>query len=348
LEVKEFLSKLCEAPRICGYESDCVKFIASAFSEYLDNVKTDTFGNVIGVKKGRGKGTLMLTGRIDEIGMMVTNIDGRGFIRFTAIGGFDARVLPAQEVIIHGREKLYGVIGVKPPHLTPPGEKNNAYKAEDLFIDTGFSREKLVELCGIGDIITLRSNIFELKNGRFSGKSMAGAASAAVLLSAMRYLSQNSHDLDVYYVAATQAKAGICRVINSAYGIEPDIAIAFGASFGKTPELDEIKTIEMGKGPAIAIGPVIHPRVYESLIKSALNINITYQIKVLPISTGTDADNIQISGTGIATGVILTPLKYMHTSVETAEFEDIDQTGRLINEFINAFNDIEMEAALCL
>jgi putative aminopeptidase FrvX len=83
---------------------------------------------------------------MDEIGMMVADIDERGFVRFTTIGGFDDRVFPAQEVYIHGREKVFGVIGVKPPHILPPENAKKAFKAEDLFIDTGYGREKLLEL----------------------------------------------------------------------------------------------------------------------------------------------------------------------------------------------------------
>ena len=348
MEVKEFLIRLCESAHVSGYESEGTKVVVGAFSESLQDVGTDKFGNVVGVKKGRGKGKLMLAAHIDEIGLMVADIDDRGFVRFTTIGGFDARVFPAMEVTIHGREKVFGVIGIKPPHILPRDEANKAFKAEDLFIDTGFGRDKLTSLIGVGDIITIRSKAAELKNGYLSAKSMDDSVGVATLFSAMKYLERIDHDLDVYFVATEQEEVGLRGATTAAYSIEPDIAIAIDVGFGKTPDLDDSKTIEMGKGPAIAIGTRVHPAVYGRLVKAAKDANLKYQVEVMPSGTGTDADSLQISGTGVATGVISVPLKYMHTPVETVKLDDIDQTGRLLMEFVRSFDGTELEDALCL
>ena len=364
MEVKDFLVRLCESAHVSGYEgmnegvsmgageSMCVgegtDIVVRAFSEYLQDVAVDKFGNVIGVKKGGGKGKLMLAAHMDEIGLMVADVDSRGFVRFTTLGGFDARVFPALEVVIHGREDVYGVIGVKPPHILPPDEANKAFKAEDLLIDTGYGRDKLLSLIGVGDIITIRSKAAGLKNGCMSVKSLDDSAGVAVLYSAMKRLWRCGHDLDVYFVATVQEEIGARGAATSAWSIAPDIAIAVDVGFGKTPEVDEIDAFELGKGPTIAIGPAIHPAVYEALIKAAKDANLKYQVDVLPKDTGTDTDLMQISGKGVATGVVSIPLKYMHTPVETVKLDDIDQAGRLLAEFVRAFDGVELEGALCL
>ena len=348
MEVKDFLIKLCDAPHVSGYEDAAAEIVRDAFNKYLTEVTTDRFGNVYGVKKGNGKCRLMFTGHMDEIGLMVSGITEKGFIRFTRIGGFDARVFPAQEVTIHGREKLFGVIGVKPPHLTPPDEIANAFKAEDLVIDAGCSREKITELVGVGDIITINSKTTELQNDFLSGKSMDDSVGVAVLFAAMKNLRRVSCDADIYFVATAQEEVGIRGATTAAYTIEPDIAIAVDVGFGKTPELDESRTIEMCKGPAIAMGPGVHSGVYSLLKKSAKDANINYQAEILLGRTGTDADGMQVSRSGVATAVVSVPLKYMHTPVETVALSDIENTGRLLAEFAAAFNDVDLEDALCL
>ena len=347
MDVKEFLIKLCESPHVSGFESEGAEIVRQAFAEYLPDVSTDGFGNVVGVKKGRGKGRLMLAAHMDEIGLMTADVDEKGLVSFVTIGGFDERVFPAMEVIIHGREKLFGVIGIKPPHILPPEEANSVFKMEDLFIDTGYSRDKLLTLIRPGDNITICSKAAELKNGFLSAKSMDDSAGVAALLSAIKHLSRFDHDLDVYFVATVQEEIGIRGAKTSAYTIGPDIAIAIDVGFGKTPEVNDSKTLEMGGGPGIAIGPGVHPAVFEGLKKAAKGANLKYQVEVLPSRTGTDADNMQISGLGAASGVVSVPLKYMHTPVETVKLEDIDQTGRLLMEFVRAFDGVGLEDVLC-
>jgi endoglucanase len=348
LKVQEFVTRLCESSRVSGFESSGAAVVRAAFSEMLDDVSVDTFGSVVGVKKGRGKGSLMFAAHLDEIGMMVTTIGEKGFVRFTTVGGIDSRVLVAQEVTIHGRQPVYGVIGIKPPHITQPGDEKKAVKINDLTIDTGFPAERVKELVRPGDIITFNTKAAELKNGQLTVKSLDDAAGVAALYAAMGFLKDYNHDLDVYFVATAQEEIGGNGALVSAYGIEPDIAVAIDVGFGKTPELEEIRVIEMGKGPAVAIGPGIHTGVYETFINTAKTSGVPYQVEVLPSGTGTDADELQVSRAGVASGVISIPLKFMHTPVETVTVEDIKQTGRLLAAFAAAFNGKELEDALCL
>lgn len=349
MNLEEILKQISEASGISGHEQEAALIVKNYFNKYCDEVKEDSLGNIIAFKKGTGvnNSKIMLAAHIDEIGLMVKNIDKNGFIQFTNVGGVDQRTLLCQEVIIHGKKKVYGVIGVKPPHITSEEERGNALSIDDLSIDTGFSKDELNSLVQIGDVVTIKRDVIKLQNDWVAGKAMDDRAGIASLLMCLKELSYCNHSADIYFVATVQEEVGARGAVTSAYSINPDIGIAIDVGFGKTPELSQYETIEMSKGPAITVGPNIHPNIFDKLKQVAINQYIDYQVEVAPGHSGTDAWPMQVSGSGIATGVISIPLRYMHTSVETVSLSDIEKTGKLLSNFIVALNEIDMEELLC-
>ncbi|KAB3534021.1 M42 family metallopeptidase [Alkaliphilus pronyensis] len=345
----DFLKRLTEAYGVSGYEGEASTIIQEFFKPLCDDVTTDSLGNLICLKKGskaNGK-KIMLAAHMDEIGLMVKDIDENGFVWFTNIGGIDQRTLLCQEVIIHGAKKIYGIIGAKPPHLTSDEDRSKALKMEDLMIDTGYKKEELKEYISIGDIITIKRKAVSLKNNWFTGKSLDDRAGVVAMYSCLKHLKDVKHDLDVYLVATVQEEVGTRGAITATYEIEPDIGIAIDVGFGRTPELKEFDTIDMDKGPALTIGPNIHPKVMEGLKKAAKNNYIDYQVEIATGHSGTDAWPMQVSKSGVATAVISIPLRYMHTSVETISLNDIDKTGKLLACFVSSLNDTDLEEFLC-
>jgi endoglucanase len=284
---------------------------------------------------------------MDEIGLMVTHIDKKGFIGVTQIGGFDQRTLPANEVIIHGKEKVYGVIGIKPPHITSEEEAKKATKLEDLFIDTGYDADELNKLVSIGDIITIDRKVIELKNNKLAGKCMDDNAGVAAYLPALEKLKNFDHDLDIYFAATAQEEVGIRGAKTAAQVIKPDIAIVLEVAFGKSSEDANDGDALLGDGVQITCGPNINRKVFEELKKVAKENGIKHQLSVAPGMTGTDARAIQIIESGVATALLGIPCKYMHTSVETICIDDIIGAGRLLSEFVISLNDRDMEELLC-
>lgn len=348
MEIKEFIKKLSEATGVSGHEKEITELIHSTFLKYTDKIETDVLGNVICVKKGvksNGK-KIMLAAHMDEIGLMVKDIDENGFIKFTNVGGIDQRTLLCQEVIIHGRKKVLGIIGAKPPHLTTSEERSKALKMEDLVVDVGMSKEAIKDLIRIGDIITIKRNMTFLLNDWVAGKALDDRAGIAAMYICLQELSKMKHDIDVYCVATVQEEVGTRGAITSSYSINPEIGIAIDVGFGNTPELNKFDTIEMTKGPAITIGPNIHPNIFSKLKEVAQKNYIDYQVEVAPGRTGTDAWPMQVSREGIATGLLSIPLRYMHTSVETICISDIQKTGKLLAQFIVALNEVEIEELL--
>jgi len=144
-------------------------------------------------------------------------------------------------------------------------------------------------------------------------------------------------------VATVQEEVGMRGAITSTYGLAPDAAIAIDATFGNQPGVSEAETVEMGKGPAIAFGPNVHPRLYETLVEVAKELEIPYQVEPVPGRSGTDAWAIQVTRQGIPTALLGIPLCNMHTSVETVSLKDVERTGRLMAGFIGRLDEKFME-----
>jgi len=336
-----------DVPHVSGYEGELTKVLTDVFSKYTE-VSEDKFGNLIAHKKGTGKGPkIMFMAHMDEIGMMVSVIYDEGFVKFAPIGGIDARNMLAQEVIIHGREKVYGVIGIKPPHLTPPSEQKKTVELHNMVIDTGYSKEKLEKLIKPGDIITYKQELIELKNGKVACKAFDDIAGIAAMYCAMKNLEHYNHDADIYFVASAQEEVGCRGGKTATYTIKPDIGIAIDVTFGRTAGLGEHESYELGKGPALTIGPTVTRKLFEELKSIAVKNKIPYQVDVAPSRTGTDADSIHITEGGVYTGVINIPLKYMHSTVETLAISDVEMTGKLLSDYIISLQDCAKEGEEC-
>lgn len=350
MESKEFLKNLCTKTGISGYEQDLHSIIINAFKKLTEEIKVDNFGNVIAIKRGENNKNnikIMLAGHMDEIGLIVKEIDKHGFIRFATVGGIDQRTLLAQEVIVHGKKDVFGVIGVKPPHLQKSSESNKAVKIEDMVIDVGLSKKDVEKIIQVGNIISIKRDMIDLQNDMVSCKAIDDRAGIVAMFECAKELKKMRHTADVYFVSTVQEEVGTRGAVVSTYSINPDIGIAIDVGFGATPELPKEDVLEMLKGPGITIGGNIHPTLRRKLIQIAEDYNIPFQNEVEPGPTGTDARSIQITRSGIPTLCISIPLRYMHTSVETIAMQDIKTTGKLLAMFISCISDESLEGLLC-
>jgi len=343
LEIKDFLLQMDPLPRVSGYEDELARFLKTEFSKHAE-VSVDKMGNVVALKKGDGTGPkVMIAAHMDEIGMMVSVVTDEGFVKFTCIGGIDKRNILAQEVIIHGREKVFGIIGIKPPHLVTAEEQKKVIDFFDMAIDTGYSKESLDKLVRSGDIITFNTKMTELKGGKMTGRALDNIVGVAVMYAAMKNLEFMKHKADVYFVASTQEEVGYRGAKTATHVIKPDIGIAVDVTFGRTPGLSETESFELGKGPCISVGPNFTRKMFEDLKKAAKKGNTPHQIEVRPRIGGTDAYIIQIGEGGVMTGDIGIPLKYMHSTNETVQLSDIENGGKLISDYILSLNSKEDE-----
>ena len=334
----DFLKRASEAVGLPGYESEIARLAREAFRPFADEVRVDRLGNSIAKKRGEGadpRPKVMLAAHMDEIGLIVTKIEERGFLRFSSLGGVDPRVLPGLEVTVHGERPVEGVVGSKPPHVLDDEERKKAFKMDDLYIDLGMSEEEVRKVVHVGDVVSFAAGCHPCGE-HLSGKSLDDRAGVAAIFECMVQLSRLRHVADVYAVATVQEEVGLRGATVSAFGIVPDIGLAIDVCHAHAIGLPEHKTSGMGKGPVLSLGPNVHPKVYELLEKVAKDNGIPVQTEVSPDTTGTDAWAMQVTRAGVATGVISIPLRYMHTAVEVVSPEDVRRAGRLAALFCAA------------
>lgn len=317
-----------------GYAGNIKDVVLQELRKIHIKAKVEQDGSVRGSLIGRGNSDVMLACHIDEIGFMVSSIDDAGRIYFSEIGGTDARILPGQEVIILGKEKLNGYIGAKPPHLIMKKEYNNVLPIDKLFIDSGMSPVKLKKIVRVGDCISFLGKYKKLKEDLRSAKSLDNRASVACGILALKKLARIKHSCTLHFVATSQEEyTGLGARIHS-YKLPIKYAIVVDVTFAEHPDMKEYEYLPLNKGPAIGRGATIPEKLYRLLVKTAKEAKISYQIEALPTYTGTDAEDIAFNREGIPTCLISIPLRYMHTPIEVVSLRDIERAARLIVNFV--------------
>ncbi len=339
MEIKNILSGLSGHACISGSEDSVARTVMALYAPFADEVWTDALGSVIAVKRcGRPDAVkLMLDAHMDEIGLMVTDIDEKGFLRFCKIGGVDERVLPACEVVVHGKRDLHGIISVKPPHIQTEDDMKQSLKMDELAIDVGYDAQKVRELVSVGDSVTFFRQPSELAGGQMCGKSFDDRAGITALLYAAEKLAQTKLDIDVYFVSSVQEETGLAGATTAAYAIAPDYALVIDVTHGITPDNSE-RAFEVGAGPSVSVGPNVSGELYRLLCELGKQKNIDLHPEVDGGSTGTNAWAAQVSRTGVATAVMSVPLKYMHTPVETLSADDVKAAGEMAAAFVCALS----------
>ncbi len=338
-ESLEFLRRLTETISPSGFEKEAVELWKKRTKDFVDGVKSDVHGNAIAVLNKDGKPRIMLAGHIDEVGYMVKYIDEKGYIYFSAIGGIDLNLVPGKRVWIKTKNgNVLGVIGKKPVHLLEDEERKKVAKIEELWIDIGAKDGKETKsLLDIGDPIVPAFGFENLRNDLTVARGFDDKAGAFVVSETLRLLSKEKLSVSVYGVATVQEEIGIRGARTSAYGISPDIGIAIDVTFASDfPTMDKRKIgdIKIGAGPVIARGPNINHKIFDSLIEIANKEKIPYQVEGISKATGTDANIIQLTKNGVATGLVSIPNRYMHTPVEVVNLKDLENIARLLSAFI--------------
>ena len=343
-DLKEFFKKLVEAPSPSGFEQPAQEVYREFVGDFADEVRTDVHGNVTAFKKGKGKYKMMVSGHADEVGFMVKYIDDEGYIYFSTIDGIDFSLLPGFKVDIHSKDAVIrGVIGRKAIHMMERDERDKPVKRKDLWIDIGAKDKKEAEkMVSIGDPITYQAGVEELPNDLVLTKATDNKAGVFATGALLKYLRDTEISVNLYCVSSVQEELGFRGARTSAYGINPDIGLAFDVTTATDhPKTDKKKygDIALNKGPVISRGANINPIIFNLLIETAKENNINYQISGDPRGTGTDANIMQLTRSGVATGLVSFPNRYMHTPVEIVSYRDLENAIKLGYEFIKKLND---------
>jgi putative aminopeptidase FrvX len=338
----DFLKKLVEAPSPSGFEAPAVRVYGDYLKSYADEVTIDVMGNASAILSGGNPGPrVMLSGHCDEIGFMVQYIDDQGFLYFSAIGGIDTHLVPGHRVRIHtSKGSILGVIGKKPIHLIEDDERKKIAKISDLYIDIGAKDKKETEeVVLIGDPVTMDVGMETLRNDIICSRALDDKTGSFVVAETLRLLKEEGQPFcgQLISVATVQEEVGLRGATTSAYQHKPDIGIAVDVGFATDQpgiEKKKVGDFSIGKGPIISRGANINHVVFDLLIRSAREKEISYQIEAAPRGTGTDANAIQLSRSGVATALVSVPCRYMHTPVEVVSLKDLENSARLLAAFV--------------
>ena len=342
-ESLNFLTKLVEMPSPSGFEGPVQEVWLKRTAPFADDTRVDVHGNAIAVLNPEGSPRVMLAGHCDEIGFMVKYISDEGFISFAPIGGIDIHLVPARRVLIHSAKgAIPGVIGKKPVHLQDPATRSTQkLEWHNLWIDIGAAKRKAVEkLIALGDPITFTDGFTRLEGDIVVGRGFDDKIGSFIVSEVLRLLSGRKIKASVYAVSTVQEEVGLRGAKTSAYGIDPDVGIAVEVTFASDyPEMEkkQVGEIKLGLGPVISRGANINPKVFESLVKAAGARKIPYQVDPSPRATGTDANVIQLTRSGVAAGLVSVPNRYMHTPVETVSLKDLENTASLLAATIESY-----------
>ncbi len=334
MDLIQLLTELTAADGVAGDENGAADLVMCELSKYGKTYKT-RLGSVVCELAPAKEGCehLLLDAHIDEIGFVVTGITDGGFLRVAACGGVDRRLLPAQEVTVHGKKPVYGVICSTPPHLESAESAAKVPKIEDIAIDIGYTKEQAERLVSLGDTVSARQPAALLPGGQITAKALDDRAGVAALLLCAQRLSGETLSCGLTILCSTQEEVGARGAKAAAFEIAPTQGIAVDVSFAYTPDSPRAKCGELGKGPMIGISPTVSRPIFSRLKSLAEAHTIPYQIEVMGGETGTNADMIQGVRAGVPMGLVSIPQRYMHTPVEVVSLEDVENTAQLLCEY---------------
>ena len=342
----EFLRKCVDTISPSGFEEEISRIWRAEADKFADRTWADVNGNAYAVVNEGGNPRIMLAGHIDEIGLMITYIDDKGYLSFATIGGWDPQVLPGQRVRIRGKDGVsIGVVGRKPIHLLETEERKKVVKIDELWIDIGAKdKEDAEEHVSIGDPGVLDYGFETLLNDLVAARAFDDRVGAFVVLEAARLAAKMNPKAAIYAVGTVQEEIGMRGAHTSAFGIDPQVGIAVDVGFatdtpGMGNEKKKVGDIAMGKGPMIARGPNINSKLFDLLVSTAKKHKIPYQVEGAPRGTGTDANAIQLTRAGVATGLISIPNRYMHSPCEVVHLGDLENIAKLIAHTVASIDD---------
>ncbi len=329
-EFKQLIFALGDSDGVSGDEAACSDFISAELSRFMP-VKTDALGNIVGETEDDGA-HILLDAHLDRIGMVVTAVDDAGFIKVAPCGGVDKRVLPASEVVILGKERLFGVVTSTPPHLSKGGKEVPDFDA--FSIDTGLDGDKAKALITPGDRIILKSYQRELLCGRIASSALDDRVGVAAILRCLELLEGKQYNCKLTVLFSVQEETTGGGAKTGAFASDAQEAITVDVSFASAPGVPAEKSSPLGGGVMIGFAATLNREMSTELVRIAEENAIPYHRDVMGGTTGTNAEAVAFSKGGKRTALLSIPQRNMHSGVEVCDVDDIENTARLLCAYI--------------
>jgi len=341
---RAFLDSLLATPGVSGYEQSVQAVVRDYVAGFADEVRTDLHGNVIATVNPDGGPRLMFDGHCDQLGMLISHVDDAGFLYFQTVGGWDPQQLVGQRVCVWTADgSINGVISRKAIHLLSDDEKKTVVQPKDMWIDIGANdKADAQSVVRIGDAVTVQLGVQELRNGLANAPAMDNRTGVWVVIEAARRAKEQGLSCSLHAASTVQEEIGLRGAKTAAHGIDPTVAIAVDVTHATDcPTIDkrERGAIDLGKGPVILRGPNINPRVGARLEALASEHDLPHQLAALGRAAPNDANPLQLTRAGVATGLLQIPNRYMHSAVETVSLADLDTAAELLAIFAGALSE---------
>lgn len=319
---------------ISGREEYTAAYFQRLAEKCCDEVKIDAMGNVLALIYAAKKDapTVLIDSHSDEIGFLVAEHAGGGFLKLARVGGMDPGVLPASELLIYGKEVVRAVVAAKPPHLLSAEDRKKKPKLEDLYVDTLLDDELARELCPLGTPVGFSEGSLSLLGGKIAARGLDDRVAGLTLLKLAQTLERDRLAANVALLFSVQEEVGGVGAMTAAFSLMPDVCLAVDVGFASFPSQNG-RLLEMGKGTGISFSDTLSRTLTRDVIRIAKQEKIPYQLLSEPGETGTNAHDVQVSGRGIPSTVLSLPLSYMHSPSEVIDQNDLESAVDLMRAY---------------
>lgn len=331
---KQFLKEMLQTPSVSGYEVELQKKILDYMKHDVDKQYTDITGNVINILNPTSKNHILLCGHIDEIGFIVTNVTNDGMLKVTRAGGIHPTLYLGTHVQIMNKNGIVSGVVVTTSSL----EKSENLTADSLSIDIGAtSKDDALQYVSIGDSVCAATNSNELMNHRFCGRALDDRIGAFIILEATKKAKEKNCKNGVYCATTVGEETTMRGAYSASVYTKPTCAIIVDVTFASDyPGVDGNVTgeVNLDDGPVLCKSSLVNDALNQYLSELAKTLGIQIQWEIAAGKAGTDGDVVHFTNDGVPIALISIPLRYMHSSIETASYQDVEDIINLLAEFL--------------
>ena len=329
-----------------GFESSGQKIWLNYIKTYIDEYFVDTYGTVVGVINPKAEYKVVIEAHADEISWFVHYITKDGFVYLRRNGGSDHQIAPSKRVNIHTDKGIVKAVFGWPAIHVRDAAREETPTLKNIFLDLGCKSDKEVEALGVhvGCVITYEDELMELNDRYYTGRALDNRIGGFMIAEVARMLKENKDKLPfgLYIVNAVQEEVGLNGATMIARKIQPNVAIVTDVCHDtQSPMMNKVLSgdIACGKGPVLSYAPAVQNNLLKVIIEAAKKNKIDFQRQAASRATGTDTDAFAYSTDGIASALISLPLRYMHTTVETVNKQDVEEVIKLIYHSVKAIKN---------
>ena len=333
---KEFLYEMLDTMSVSGHEIGLQKKVIARMKPYAHEIRTDYTGNVVCVLNPEADFKVLLTGHIDEIGLIVTHILPSGMLKVAKAGGIRPGTYPGHQV------RIYHDGAVVPGVVVHNEAMKGDIKDKDLIIDIGAAdAAEARAVVEEGDPVHLHTGCAELLGGHLCARGIDDRGGAFIVLETLKKAKEMGCKIGVYAATTVGEETTMRGAYWAGSTVKPNVAIAVDVTYAQDyPGTDPAESgdVKLGGGPVICNSSIANRKLNDLMKRCAKEAGIPVQTESFIGRTGTDADKLHLTGEGVTTALLSLPLRYMHSPGEVCQISDIEHAVNLLSELLCTLN----------